>query len=342
MKKKKVIITGINGQDGAYLAQYLLKKKKYKVFGFIRRSSNYKLTRLDYLKITDKINFLNVELTEPKRIEEIIKKIKPDFIYNLAAQSFVQYSFENPEYTFEVNLNSVLNMLEVIIKENLSTRFYQASTSEMFGNNGDKHISENSRFRPASPYAISKLASHHLIRNYRNSYNKFFSTGILFNHESYLRGIEFVTKKIINGLAKIKFQKGKPIKLGNLYSRRDWGYAPDYVQSMVKILEHKKPDDYVVATGEARTIKEFITESAKAFGFKPKFIGSGIKEKCIDSTTGKILTTIDKKYFRKEELHYLRGDAKKIKKILKWKPKVKFKNLIQKMVSEEINFFQTK
>lgn len=339
MKKKKVIITGINGQDGAYLAQYLISKKKYLLYGFIRRSSNYKLTRLDYLGITDKIKFYNVELTEHKRIEEIIKKIKPDYIYNLAAQSFVQYSFENPEYTFEVNLNSVLNMLEVIIKENLSTRFYQASTSEMFGNNGDKFISETSRFRPASPYAISKLAAHHLIRNYRNSYDKFLCSGILFNHESFLRGIEFVTKKIINGLAKIKFNNSGPVRLGNLYSKRDWGYAPDYVKSMVKILEHKKPDDYVVATGQAYTIKQFIIEACKYFNFKPTFTGKGINEKCIDKLSGKKLIIIDKRYFRKEELHYLRGDTKKIKQNLKWKPNVKFTKLVELMAKEEINLF---
>lgn len=339
MKKKKVIISGINGQDGAYLAQYLLSKKKYQVYGFIRRSSSYKLTRLDYLGITDKIKFYNVELTEHKRIQDIIKKIKPDYIYNLAAQSFVQYSFENPDYTFEVNLNAVLNMLEVITKENLSTRFYQASTSEMFGNNGDKFISETSGFRPASPYAISKLAAHHLIRNYRNSYNKFFCSGILFNHESFLRGIEFVTKKIINGLAKIKFSNSGPVRLGNLYSKRDWGYAPDYVKSMVKILEYKKPDDYVVATGQAHTIKQFITEACKYFNFKPTFTGSGINEKCVDKLSGKKLAIIDKSYFRKEELHYLRGDTKKIKKNLKWKANIKFKKLVELMAKEEINSF---
>ena len=336
MKRKIAFITGINGQDGAYLSQLLLNKN-YKVHGLLRRSSNFKLNRIDFLGIRDKITFHHSELNEFKNIEEVIKKIKPDEIYNLAAQSFVQYSFGNPSYTFDVNFHSVLNILEIIRRNKMDTKLYQASTSEMFGNTKVDKQNENTKFFPASPYAISKAAAHYLIKNYRDSYNGFFCSGILFNHESFLRGIEFVTKKIVDGLVRILYENAPPIKLGNLDAKRDWGFAGDYVRAMHLMLNCKKPDDYVVATGQTYSIREFIKLSCSYLGIKVIFEGEGLKEICYDKKSKKKLIVIDKKYFRAQELHRLKGDPSKIKKILKWKTEYKFENLVEHMVKSEVD-----
>jgi len=336
MKQKKAIITGINGQDGAYLAKLLLEKK-YKVYGVIRRSSNYKLHRLDYLGIKNKVNYYHSELNEFKNIEQFILKTKPDVIYNLAAQSFVQYSFGNPSYSFDINFDSVLNMLEVIVRNNLNIKFYQASTSEMFGNTNVDTQNENTMFNPASPYAISKLSSHYLIKNYRSSFKKFFCSGILFNHESYLRGIEFVTKKIVHGIVNQYYGNGSCIKLGNLDSFRDWGHAEDYVKAMYLIMNAKKPDDYVVATGKTYSIRDFIKAVCNFIGIPIVFKGNGINEVCIDKRNGKKIISVDKKYFRINELYRLKGDPRKIKKNLKWKQKYNFNSLVEDMVQREID-----
>ena len=341
MKKKKAFITGVNGQDGAYLSRLLISKN-YEVHGLLRRSSTYKVERLDYLGIKDNLTYHHSELNEYKNIEFIIKKIKPDVIYNLAAQSFVQYSFGNPNYTFEINFNSVLNILELIRREKMSTKFYQASTSEMFGNSVLNSLNENSSFNPASPYAISKTASHYLVKNYRDAYNKFFCNGILFNHESYLRGIEFVTKKIVNGLVNFKYKNGPLLKLGNLDSKRDWGHAEDYVEAIYLIMNYKNADDYVVATGETRSVRDFIILASELIGMKLIFVNSGVKEYCIDKKTNKKVLCIDKKYFRDNELHRLNGNPKKIKKKLNWKPKYNFQNLVEDMVRREIDNVTTK
>ena len=336
--KKKILITGINGQDGAYLADFLLKKN-FEVHGIIRRTSTYKLARLEYLKIKDKIHFHHSELNEDKNIEYIIKKIRPHAIYNLAAQSFVEYSFSNPVGTFNINYLSVLNILEFLRREKLDIKFYQASTSEMFGNTGVDMQNENTKFNPASPYAVSKLTAHYLVKNYRESFNKFFVSGILFNHESFLRGGEFVTKKIIYGLTKIKFGSKEVLKLGNLDSKRDWGHAKDYIQAMYLMTNSKKPDDYVVATGEANSIRKFIEVACSYLGLHPIFEGNGLDEICYDKKSGNIIIKIDKKYFRVNELDRLRGDPSKIKKFLKWKIKFRFNDLVENMVKEEVNNF---
>ena len=338
MKKKIALITGINGQDGAYLANLLLKKN-YQVHGLIRRSSTFKLQRLDYLKIRERIKFHAAELNEYRLIEQILKKLKPNLIFNLAAQSFVKYSFDNPNYTFDINFKSVLNMLDIIKQNNLDVKFYQASTSEMFGNSKKIFQNEKTKFNPESPYASSKVAAHHTIQNYRKSYNLNFYTGILFNHESFLRGREFVTKKIINGLIKIKNGKLKPIKLGNIHSKRDWGHAEDYVEAMYKIITSKKPDDYVVATGKTYSVKDFLIKACLQLDINPIFKTNKNKTQCYDKNTGILIAVTDKKYLRVNDLTYLRGDSSKIKKKLNWAPKNNLENLIQKMIKDEIKFY---
>ncbi|WP_435097278.1 GDP-mannose 4,6-dehydratase [Candidatus Pelagibacter bacterium nBUS_27] len=338
MKKKIALITGVNGQDGAYLSELLIKKN-YNVHGILRRTANYKLGRLEYLNVIKKINFHHSELNEYKNIENLIKKIKPDVIFNLAAQSFVQYSFDNPFYTSEVNYHSVLNMLETIRRNKMDTKFYQASTSEMFGNTNSDKQNETTKFYPASPYAISKVSSHYLIGHYRKAYDAFFCSGILFNHESYLRGIEFVTKKIVNGLAKIIYENAPPIKLGNLDSKRDWGFAGDYVKAMELMISAKKADDYVVATGQTYSIREFIKTACYFLDIKPVFVGKGLNEVCYDRSNKKKLIIIDKKYFRENELHRLKGDPSKIMKDLKWKRTYNFKDLVEHMVKKEVDYF---
>ena len=341
MKKKIALITGINGQDGAYLSELLIKKN-YSVHGILRRSANFKLGRLDYLNVIEKINFHHSELNEFQNIQNLIKKIKPDVIYNLAAQSFVQYSFDNPFYTADVNYHAVLNMLETIRRNKMDTKFYQASTSEMFGNTNVDKQNENTNFYPASPYAISKVSSHYLIGHYRKAYDGFFCSGILFNHESFLRGIEFVTKKIVNGLVKILKVNSPPIHLGNLDAKRDWGFAGDYVKAMELMMNAKKAEDYVVATGQTHSIREFIKMSCKFLGIKPVFVGKGLKEVCYDKKNKKKLIIIDKKYFRENELHRLKGDPSKIIKNLKWKRRYDFINLVEHMVKKEVDSFSTK
>ena len=270
--KKTAIITGVTGQDGAYLAQLLLKKN-FKVYGILRRSSLDPLYRLEILKIKDRIEYINLDLSEYLRIIEIIKRIKPKF-FNLAAQSFVKYAYENPIYTDQTNNQSVINILEAIRLFSKKTRFYQASTSEMYGLNerNQKKLNEKSHFNPISPYSIAKLSSYYNVRMYRNSFNLFASNGILFNHESPLRGDQFVTKKIVKGLTEIKFNKKKtPLLLGNIYSRRDWGHAKDYVNMMYKILMHKEADDFVISSEKQYSIKEFINLVCKRLNIPIKW-----------------------------------------------------------------------
>lgn len=340
MKKKIALITGISGQDGAYLAQKLIEKK-FKIFGILRRGSTPKNERLIKLNIHNKIKYLRCDLTEHQTIQYYIEKIRPNYIYNLAAQSFVQYSFENPFNTFKVNFEAVLNILETLRKNNFrKCKFYQASTSEMFGNiveNKKKLIDLNNRFEPVSPYATSKLFSHHLVKLYRDSYGLYASTGILFNHESPLRGNEFVTKKIVENLVNQKFKKGPILHLGNIDAARDWGHAKDYVESMIKILDQKNPDDYIIATGKLHSVREFFLIVAKTLNFKPKFIGRGFNEICIDQVSKKILMKVSKRYYRRNELFNLKGDSSIARKKLKWKPQYTFKKMVKEMIDSEIN-----
>jgi len=339
--KSSVIITGITGQDGAYLAELLLKKN-YKVYGILRRNSLDPLARLEYLKIKNKINYINLDLSEHLKLIEVIKKIKPKFFFNLAAQSFVTYAYDNPIYTDQINNQSVINILEAIRQFSKQTRFYQASSSEMYGLNerNQKKLNEKSYFNPISPYSIAKLSSYYYVRMYRNSFNMFASNGILFNHESPLRGEQFVTKKIISALTAIKLNKTKStLKLGNIYSRRDWGHARDYVEMMYKILKYNKADDFVIASGKQYSIKEFINLVSKNLSMKIKWVGKGLNEKAVDENN-KTVIEISKIFFRPLDVVYLLGDSSKAQKLLKWKPNKNINFLIQDMINYEMNKYK--
>ena len=341
MKKKIALIFGVTGQDGANLSKFLLKKN-YKVYGVKRRSSIINTQRIDdiYKDINTKSNFILFygDLTDSSSILNLIKKTKPDEIYNLAAQSHVQVSFEVPEYSAEVNSLGTLRILEAIKNLNLEkkVRFYQAGTSEMFGRTKERFQNEKTAFYPASPYGVSKCFAHWITINYREAHNIFACNGILFNHESPIRGETFVTKKIVQGLIRIKNGHQKRLFLGNLYSKRDWGHARDYVEAMWKMLQQKKPDDYVIGTGKTFTIKEFVNRTAKKIGFKIRWIGKGINEKAIDIKNKKILIECKKRYFRPLEVDYLKGNAQKAKKLLKWSPKISIDDLINEMVEHEL------
>ena len=339
--KKVALIFGVTGQDGAYLSKFLLKKK-YKVFGVKRRSSIINTQRVDdiYKDINIKSDFILCygDLTDSSSIIKLIKKTKPNEIYNLAAQSHVQVSFEVPEYSADVNSLGTLRILEAIKNLNLekNIKFYQAGTSEMFGRTREKFQSEKTQFYPASPYGVSKCFAHWITINYREAYNLYACNGILFNHESPIRGETFVTRKIIQGLIRIKNGYQKKLYLGNLHSTRDWGHAKDYVEAMWKMLQQKKPGDYVIGTGKTFTIKEFVVKAAKKIGFKIKWIGKGVNEKGVNIENGKILIECKKRYFRPVEVDYLKANAKKAKKILNWSPKISIDNLIDEMIEHEI------
>ena len=336
MKKKTALVTGISGQDGAYLADLLLKKK-YKVIGTDRRSARMNNWRLERLGIEKKIIFEEMELGETFEIERVFKKYNIDEVYNLAAQSFVGSSFGSPLNTSNITGLGVLRILETIRNRNPKIKFYQASSSEMFGDVLHKTQNEKTPFNPQSPYAISKLFGHYITVNYRNSYNLFTVSGILFNHESPLRGEEFVTRKIVKGLVEIINNKRNFLELGNLDAKRDWGFAKEYVEAMWKMLQQKKPNDYVIATGKTFTIKEFVNKAAKKIGLKIKWAGKGIKEKAINLENGKVLIECKNRYFRPVEVDYLKGNAQRAKKILKWKPKISIDTLIDEMIKHEEN-----
>jgi GDPmannose 4,6-dehydratase len=336
--KKNVIITGITGQDGAYLANFLLKKKKYNIYGVLRRNSTEPFGRLDYLGIKKYINFVPLDLSEHRQIDLLIKKLKPKFFFNLAAQSFVAYSFDNPFYTDYINNTSVINILESIRISSPKTKFYQASSSEMFGDVKylkKKILNEDTKFNPVSPYAISKLSAYFYTRMYRSAYKIFASNGILFNHESPLRGEQFVTKKIVKGLVNFK-KNGTPLYLGNLYSKRDWGDAEDYVEMMYKIMNINKPDDFVISTGESYSIKNFVNMVCKHINLPIKWVGSGLNERAVN-TKHQTVVSVKKSLFRPHDVNYLLGDCFKARKYLHWKPK-KIEILIKKMIQFEMNF----
>ena len=337
--KKKALILGITGQDGSYLAEFLLQKK-YQVHGIKRRTSTPNTNRIDH--IFDSINFDNKklimhhgDLSDTGSLNRIINSINPDEIYNLAAQSHVKISFQIPEYTSDVNALGPLRLLEIIRHyKRKNIKFYQASSSEMFGKSKPPQ-NESTVFQPRSVYAISKIFAFNSVVHYREAYGIHASNGILFNHESPRRGVNFVTRKIIQGLLRIKKGEQKILTLGNLYSKRDWGHAKDYVESMWKILQHKKPDDFVVATNKSYSVKDFINISAKKIGFKIKWINKGLKEEAIDEITNQKIINVSKKYFRETEVDNLIGDFTKAKKILKWKPKYSLNQLIDDMIKNE-------
>ena len=339
MGKKIALIFGITGQDGSYLAEYLIKKK-YIVHGVKRRSSSPNTQRIDH--IWDSLNFSNKnlflhygDLTDSGSIYRIIYDTNPDEIYNLAAQSHVKISFDIPEYTADVTGIGTLRILEIIRHyKRKKIKFYQASSSEMFGE-AKPPQSEKTKFLPRSVYAISKVFSFSCVVNYRDAYGIHACNGILFNHESPKRGFNFVTKKIIQGLYRIKKGKQKILLLGNLYSKRDWGHAKDYVRSMWKIINHRKADDYVIATGKSYSVKDFANIAAKKYGFKLKWKGKGLKEVAYDEISKKTIIKISKKYFRETEVDNLIGDYKKAYRNLKWKPKYNLVDLIDDMIKNE-------
>lgn len=337
MKKKIALIFGVTGQDGSYLAKFLIKKN-YIVHGVKRKSSSLNTYRVDdiYKDPHNKTNFFlhYGDVTDSLSVLKIISNLKPNEIYNLSAQSHVGVSFEMPDHTSNINALGALRILDSIkiLKMEKKIKYYQAGTSEMFGNS--KHYqNEKTNFQPRSPYAVSKLYAHWLTVNYREAYNIFACNGILFNHESPLRGETFVTKKIVKGLINILEGKESKLYLGNLYSKRDWGHASDYVVAMWKMLQQKKADDYVIATGNQYSVKKFIQLVAEQLRMKIRWKGRGIKEKCYWNKN--VIIQVDKKYFRPTEVDSLRGDFNKARKKLGWKPKIKIKELIKDMINYE-------
>jgi len=323
---KKAIITGITGQDGAYLSKLLIEKG-YKVYGAFRRTSDLQVSRLRFLGIDREIEYIPIELLEYSNIYRVIERVKPDEIYNLGAQSFVGLSFEQPIFTADVTGLGVLRVLEAIREVDPKIRFYQASSSEMFGKVQGSPQNEKTPFYPRSPYAVAKLFGHWITVNYRESYGIFACSGILFNHESPLRGLEFVTRKITKAVARIKLGLQKELALGNLDSRRDWGYAPEYVEAMWLMLQQPEPDDYVIATGKTHSVREFVEAAFKE---------AGLREKGIDAKTGNTLVRIDEQFFRPAEVDVLIGDASKAKTKLNWSPKTTFEELVSLMVRHDI------
>jgi len=337
---KKALITGITGQDGSYLAELLLSKG-YDVSGIIRRSSSFNTQRIEHIyqdphEHNYKLKLIYGDLTDSSSINNIVRNVNPDEIYHLGAQSHVRVSFDIPEYTADATGLGTLRILEAIRHSNPKIKFYQASSSELFGKVQQIPQNEKTPFYPRSPYGCAKLFAYWTTINYRESYNIFACNGILFNHESPRRGETFVTKKITKGIANILAGKEKVIYLGNLDAKRDWGFAGDYVEAMRLILQQKEPDDYVIATGETHSVREFLEEALKLAGIEVKSNGKkGIHEKYIDKN-GKTVIVIDKRYFRPAEVDLLIGDPSKAKKKLRWEPKVKFKELVKMMIEADL------
>ena len=336
--KKVALIFGVNGQDGSYLSRLLLKKN-YMVFGVIRRSSSFNTSRIDdiYKDPHERTSFKLVygDLTDSLSVLKILKMTKPHEVYNLAAQSHVKVSFEVPEYTANVDAIGTLRILDAIKTLNLKkTKFYQAGTSEMFGASPPPQ-NELTNFEPQSPYAVAKLYAHWITVCYRDAYNLFACNGILFNHESPVRGGTFVTKKIISGLCKIKAGGKNKLYLGNLYAKRDWGHARDYVEAMWKMMQKRNATDYVIATGKSYSVKDFVNLASKELKMDIRWKGKGLKE--IGIYKNKAIIKIDKKYFRPLEVEHLRGSYKKAKNILNWSPKNSLKKLIKDMIISELN-----
>lgn len=335
MDKKVALISGITGQDGSYLAELLLDKG-YEVHGIIRRSSSFNTFRIDHIynnpEYLNKRFFLHYgDLTDSSNLNRLVEKIAPDEIYNLGAQSHVQVSFEVPEYTAEVDGIGTLRFLDAIKSTGVATKFYQASTSELYGMVQEIPQTEKTPFYPRSPYAAAKLYAYWIVVNYREAYNLFACNGILFNHESERRGKTFVTRKITVGAAKILTGQQDMLMLGNIDSKRDWGYAPEYVEGMWRILQANEPEDFVLATNETHTTREFIEETFKVLGEEIYWKGSGESEKGFLRSSGKQVIGIDPRYFRPTEVDILIGDPAKAKAKLGWEPKTKFKDLVRIM-----------
>ena len=340
MKKKVALITGVTGKDGSYLTDFLIKKN-YKIIGVKRRSSSFNTKRIDHIynNLSQSKNFVPYygDLTDSSNILRIIQSTQPDEIYNLGAQSHVHTSFEIPEYSANADALGTLRILEAIrvLKLQNKTKFYQASTSEIFGNTTVPQ-NENTPFRPRSPYAISKLYAYWTTVNYREAYGIFAVNGILFNHEGPRRGETFVSRKITRAVCEIFRNKRNFFTLGNLNAKRDWGSAKDYIESMWLMLKAKKPSDYVIATGKSYTVKNFVEEAFKHVNIKIKWQGKGLREVGLNKKTGKILVKVDPVYFRPTDVNELRGDFSKAKKELKWKPRTTFSQLVKEMMESDL------
>ena len=338
--QKKALITGITGQDGSYLSEFLLKKG-YEVYGIIRRSSSFNTGRIDHIfrdphAKNNKFHLIYGDLSDEGAINEIIRKIMPDEVYNLGAQSHVKVSFDIPGYTVDINALGTLKLLEALRNFCSKAKFYQASSSEMFGKVLETPQKETTPFNPQSPYGCAKVFSYWIVKNYRESYGLFVCNGILFNHESERRGKTFVTRKITRGLSRVRLGVDDKLYLGNLDAKRDWGHAKDYVRAMWLILQQETPDDYVIATGENHSVREFVEVTAKKLGFDLAWQGEGIHEKAIDRNTGKVIVEIDPRYFRPSEVNTLLGDPTKAKEKLGWEPEIKFEELVVLMLEYDL------
>lgn len=328
----KAIITGITGQDGSYLAELLLSKG-YKVYGIIRPQSSNDIGNVRHLE--DEIELKFADLTDSSSLVKVFSQVKPDEIYNLGAQTNVATSFELPEYTAQCNAVGTLNVLESVRSLQLQSRIYHASTSELYGEVKETPQTEETPFNPASPYGVAKLYAHYIVKNYREAYGIHASCGIGFNHESPRRGEHFVTRKITKGLHNIYKGKQKELRLGNIYSKRDWGHAKDVVRGMWLILQQTDPNDYILATGVQHSIKEFIAEASKYFGMDIEWQGTGLDEVGIDKNSGKTIVKIDEKYFRPVDVTTLEGDYNKIKNSIGWEPEISFEELVKDMCENE-------
>ena len=332
---KKALITGVTGQDGAYLAKLLLEKG-YEVYGAFRRTTGINSWRLEELGILDEIKLVPMDLLELTNVMHVINSVKPDEIYNLAAQSFVALSFEQPILTSEVNAIGCLRILESIRSIEQDTKFYQASSSEMFGKVSTECQSENSPFYPRSPYGISKLFSHWITVNYREAYGMFAVSGILFNHESPLRGEEFVTRKVSQGVARIHLGLQDKLVLGYLDAKRDWGYAPDYVRAIYLMMQQDEPDTYVIATGENHSVREFVQRAFEVIDVELQWEGKGVEERGVDKRSGKVLVEVSSEFYRPAEVKILLGDYSKAKAKLGWQPRTSFDELVRIMVEADL------
>ena len=333
MNKKTALITGITGQDGSYLAELLLEKG-YDVYGIMRRKSVVDYGNVRHIK--DKINFIYADMTDVISLISAMKISQANEVYNLAAQSFVATSWEQPLATAEIDALGVTNMLEAIRATNSKCRFYQASTSEMFGLVQEIPQKETTPFYPRSPYGVAKLYGHWITKNYRESYGLFACSGILFNHESERRGKEFVTRKITDDVAKIKLGKQEYLELGNMDAKRDWGHSKDYVKAMWLMLQQETPDDYVIATNETRSVREFVEEAFKCVDIKIKWQGEGVNEVGIDVDTNNVVVKINPKFYRPAEVDILLGDPSKAEKNLGWKREISFGDLVKRMVENDL------
>ena len=346
MSKKIALVTGVTGQDGAYLAELLLEKG-YEVHGIKRRSSLFNTDRIDHLykdKHEENVNFFlhYGDLTDSTNLIRLVQEIQPTEIYNLAAMSHVKVSFDTPEYTANADGIGTLRLLEAIriLKMEKTVKFYQASTSELYGKVVETPQSETTPFYPRSPYAVAKIYGFWIVKNYREAYDMYACNGILFNHESPLRGETFVTRKITRAVAKIKLGLQEKLYLGNLDAKRDWGHAKDYVKGMWMMLQQDNADDYVLASGETHPVREFVTLAFKEAGIAVKWEGEGVDEKGIDANTGKVLVEVDEAYFRPTEVDLLLGDASKARKELGWEPEYTFEELVKEMVKADLDLFR--